>query len=178
MDLILASLERWMTVFQSMPLADWVGVGCDLFAQFTHSMVVLFRLSTLEEPDWDVAQVTKRLDVFLVLDQAGETINAVAEAAGIVDANGSRRGLFFKTPLLIRGIKALFLAEMGTKNLPGGLQSPDSGVNYNPAAEFAGEMPNPDDFLLELSEEPWFTDFMGPSWDLEQESSMYTPFTM
>lgn len=79
-------------------LEDWVGVNVDIFAQFTHCLVVLFKLTVLEEPGWDVAEVKRRANVLRIRDHYRDKIELVPQAIELVDAPGSRCGLFSKRP--------------------------------------------------------------------------------
>ncbi|OAQ92095.1 Zn2/Cys6 DNA-binding protein [Purpureocillium lilacinum] len=154
LELLMGSAERWLDAFTHMPLADWVGVNVDVFAQFTHTLVVVLRLNTVSEPGWDLQESCRRADVLEILDRACDTIDRVPPAIGMVDAKGPRSGLFFKTTYLLKAIKSLFVAEMGPKD----------GVSIL------------DDFLMNLENEPWLSDILGPSWDAQFEGAMDMPF--
>lgn len=139
-----------------MPLIDWVGISVDVFAQFTHCLVALFKLTTLDEPGWNLEDVRKRVDVFEILDRACETIDYVPVVLGMVDAEGPRSGLFFKTTYLLRAIKALFLAEMPPDKVPDSLRLSNGAADG--VADFMGGPPITDDFLASLAGEPWLSD--------------------
>jgi hypothetical protein len=157
-----------------MPTIDWVGINVDIFAQFTHCLVVLFKLTTLIETGWDLGEVRRRADVFHIIDHSCETIDRVPATLGIVDADGPRRGLFFKTTYLLRAIKTLFLAEMPPDLRQNDLQSPDNGGSST-TTDFVGEVSFPDDFLLTLSDEPWLSDILDFSYSLRPDDSHYVP---
>ena len=167
LEAILLAVERWVAVFSEMPAADWVGFTVDTFAQFTHCLVVLFKLTKLEDPGWDVGEVRRRADVFNIMDRACEMIDHVPTALGIVDTDGPRKGLFSKTGYLLRATRALFSMEMGPKALSGGLQSPPTTDNSGDcSSEFPSEGSIPDDFILGLADEPWLSDILWVSEDL------------
>lgn len=175
---MLTSAERWITLFHEMPLTLWAGINVDTFAQFTHCLVVLFRLTTLDEPGWDLNEVRKRADVLEILDRSCEIIDRVPGALGIVDAVGPRRGLFFKTNYLLRAIKALFLSGMST-SIPGDTsRSSNLGGGDNSSSDLSTASPLDDGFLMDLSDEPWFSEMMlGPTWDSGADNLFNLPFT-
>lgn len=176
LELLMGSAERWLDAFTHMPLADWVGVNVDVFAQFTHTLVVVFRLNTVSEPGWDLQESCRRADVLEILDRACDTIDRVPPAIGMVDAKGPRSGLFFKTTYLLKAIKSLFVAEMGPSALAGSRPpSINSGMDEaDPVAEDGVSIL--DDFLMNLENEPWLSDILGPSWDTQFEGAMDMPF--
>ncbi|KAI1139781.1 hypothetical protein F5Y05DRAFT_411965 [Hypoxylon sp. FL0543] len=119
LDLVLGTVERWLAVYSEMPLSDWVGMTADVFTQFMQYFVVLFKLSILDEPGWDLQEVRRRANVFEMLDRACESVDRVPAVTGMVDAEGPRSGLFFKINCVLRDVKALFLAEMPPDLQPG-----------------------------------------------------------
>lgn len=164
----------------------------DTFSQLTHSLVVLFRLTTHDEPGWEPAEVRRRADVLDVLDRVCETVERVPSALGIVDADGPRSGLFFKSGYLFRAIRTLFVREMRARGLGVGGQgdglgamsgvafSSVSGPGSDVSMDGGGEQPAlVDDFIMNLSNEPWLADLlaMGPSWNSGPEAFLYPPYS-
>jgi hypothetical protein len=165
----LAAVESWLLVFSVIPVTDWFGINVDLFTQFTHCLVVLFKLGTLDEPGWDLEAVKHRADLFGILDRSCEIVDSIPAAVGMVDADGPRKGLLFKTADLFRAIKALFLAEMPPNLVGGTYDSQSGGSNGNGATDFAGEASVTDDFILSLADEPWLSDIMWTTYALGSE---------
>ncbi|KAI0123777.1 hypothetical protein BJ170DRAFT_598978 [Xylariales sp. AK1849] len=178
LDSVLTSVERWLTVFFEMNLNDWVGVNVDNFTQFTHCLVVLFKLTLLDERGWDLEEVKRRADVFDILDRSCEIADRVPGALGMVDADGPRRGLFFKITHIFQAIKALFLAEMARQRPTGTLQTPAGTGGSGNAAQFVGEASVPDDLFLNLSDEPWLSDIFDSSWELRTDDSLDGTFAV
>lgn len=161
-----------------MPLIYWTGVSMDTFSQLTHSLVVLFRLTTHNEPGWDQDEVRRRADVLSILDQACDTIDQIPPTLGIVDADGPRSGLFFKTTYLFRAIKTLFMREMKPKASEGQMSFSVPVSTVDASMDAAGEPALVDDFIMNLSNEPWLADLlaMGPSWNAGPETFLYPPY--
>ncbi|KAI1177059.1 hypothetical protein F4777DRAFT_543582 [Nemania sp. FL0916] len=160
-DATLRTIESWLAMFFGTPLSQLIGISVDHFAQFTHCLVVLFKLTTLERPYWNVEEVRRRADVFEVLDRAAETISSIPATLGIIDAEGPRRGLLFKTSYLLQAIKALFLTEMRRLEPQQQHQQliPDA---QNGSVEFGDEGYIPDELLASLLDEPWLSDILNP----------------
>lgn len=136
-------------------------------------LVVLFKLTTLEEPGWDLEEVRRRANLFDILDATCNMLQGLPPALGIIDADGPRRGLFFKTTDLLKTIKTLFLAEMPSTVLSN-THSHYNTSGYSSADDFGGDGSISDDFLLELSNEPWLSDIFEYSYDLGPGSA-YIP---
>ncbi|PSR84367.1 hypothetical protein BD289DRAFT_262295 [Coniella lustricola] len=193
LESILTSVERWLSLFLDMPLAYWPGITMDTFSQFTHSLVVLFRLSTHDEPScgWDRNEVRQRADVFAILDLVCERMEAVPAYLGQVNAEGPRSGLFFKTTYLLRAIKSLFAAETrdpsdqdAEREGSAAAFKVTGGLDLNgPEAVTTQDMQDATfenaDVNFSLANEPWWlTDLLniGPSWDVGPEELSYTPY--
>ncbi|KAJ9130362.1 Zn2/Cys6 DNA-binding protein [Pleurostoma richardsiae] len=170
LEALLSGAERWLEIFFSMPLADWVGINTSNFGQFTHCLTILFKLSNLDEPGWDTEMVRGRADLLEVIDRYCESMERVPAVTGMVDASGPRSGLMFKTAPIMRLVKDLFAAEMRPKATTGAVDGPSGSADAGEADEFtADSMGLPDDVLAVLAEEPWFTDIFVPSWDFDMD---------
>jgi hypothetical protein len=170
---ILITVESWLAVFSEMTLADWVGITVDSFAQFTHLLVVLFKLTILDEPGWDLQEVRRRVYLFEIIDRSCEMLQSLPSELGMTDAEGPRRGLFFKTTGLLMTIKNLFLAEMPS-NMLTSPNSYDATSDYSSAGDSGGDYSIPDDFVFNIADEPWLSDIFDYSYALGPENS-YIP---
>ncbi|KAJ4387719.1 hypothetical protein N0V93_008318 [Gnomoniopsis smithogilvyi] len=180
---VLDSVERWLSLFLDMPLLHWTGVSMDIFTQFTHNLVVLFRLTTLDEPGWDIDQVRKRADVFSILDRACDLVDRIPGELGLMDADGQRSGLFFKTNYLFRAIKQLFLRQARAK----GTQVEKAVTNFGQGVEVESSPQMPayesttttEDLIMDLSNEPWLADLleMNLDWNYGAESLPWSRYS-
>ncbi|OTA65139.1 hypothetical protein K449DRAFT_392224 [Hypoxylon sp. EC38] len=175
LESVLSIVERWLAAYSEMPLGDWVGISVDIFTQFMQYFVVLFKLSILDEPGWDLQEVRRRADIFEILDRACENIDRVPVITGMVDAEGPRSGRFFKMNCILRHVKALFLAEMPPDLQPGAaFPTPNSGPdanNMNGNVELM-DFTFSDEFLLSVLQE----NILEPGWNSRPDNS-YTSFT-
>ena len=160
---ILTAIERWFEVFYEMPLTDWIGVTCVIFSQLGHCIMLLFKLTTLDEPGWDTDEVKKRADLVDMLERIAIRFDDIPSALGVADADSTgETGLFFKSSRLIRGLRALFLAELGTTSLQTNVQSNGSSV----MAEFTGVSSVADDLAMNFADDPWLADIFESWWEL------------
>ncbi|KAK9417646.1 hypothetical protein SUNI508_01403 [Seiridium unicorne] len=166
LDSVLTVIESWLDVFTHMPLVDAIGIHVDNFTQFLHCIVVLFKLSVLEEPGWDLEEVRRRLDVFNVLDTTYQLVENITIVTGMVDAEGPRNGLFFKAKHLWRAIKALLVAEYSESMVTSNLHGCQKEGGANEAATVAEDI-SMDNFLFNLADEPWLSDIYNYDWAAE-----------
>lgn len=173
----LICIENWLAVFRGIPIDGWVGISVDSFSQFTHCLSVLFRLTTLEDPDWDNEDVRRRADILSLLDYYAVTLDQVHKATGMVNAPGPRSGMFFKTSYLMKALKKLFLKELDPnyeeKEQEAGKQPIDELMkqgDLHTAPDINMEEPSfTQEFLSGLAEEPWISDVFGTTWDFAMD---------
>ncbi|KAK6446169.1 hypothetical protein FP744_10002418 [Trichoderma asperellum] len=157
----LIGIEKLLAVFDNLALPDWVGITVDNFTQLTHSLVVLFKLNTLNEPGWDLIETRKRADVIRILDHYSERAERALEMAGIVENGGLNRGLLNKAPHFFKTVKMLMWTEM-TKNMAHLNLEKDINEAFPSSAE---DIMTSDDFIMSLVQEPWLSDLMDDSWN-------------
>lgn len=152
LDQVLNSADTWISKFLDIPVPTIAGITVDAFSQFMHALVILFRLSTLQEPGWDTDMVLSRANVLNILDKMTESIDRLPSVLDIVDTQGSRAGIFSKTSYLLRAIKTLFQKELGQGSSLGDQSSQEFDIDTT-------------DFFVGLENEPWFWDVLGPMWN-------------
>ena len=148
LDSLLTAIERWYEEFYQIPLVDWIGVSFEVFAQFWNCLTLLFKLTTLDEPGWDVEEVRKRVDLLHILDKFAHGFERLPEAVGSVDdTKKGEIGALFRAVPHIRATKAKFMADM----TPATSKSIDSSEAVNISEGF--EMCIADDpWLIEMFE--------------------------
>jgi hypothetical protein len=160
LDAILTTIESWIIQLNDLPIIDWVGVTVDSFAQYTHCLVVAFKLTTLAEPGWQPDEVRRRADVLSILDRSAALVECVPAATGIVDADGPRKGIFTKTTDLIRRMKALFQTELDFQLQPENLRFDLHNDSHDGTPRFEDPPVILDEEILSLLEEPWLADIL------------------
>jgi hypothetical protein len=168
----------FISFLTTLPLSAKVGISVDTFTQFTHCLIVIFKLTVIKEPGWNNDDVRQRADLFEIIDQACEQAENVPIAVGLVDAPGPRKGLFFKTTFLLQRIKRLFMEEMA--NLTGNSVEirDDKEQDYpNASTEFSvDDGAFPGEFLFNLENEPWIAGIWDHSWYFPTETSPESQF--
>jgi hypothetical protein len=157
LDSILRAVERWIEVFFDVPLINWIGTTYAMFAQFSHCIVLLFKLTSLDEPDWDGTDVKKRADLMEILDRMASRFDSIPSFLGLVDAEDPEEtGIFFKSSGLIRALKATFSIELSQNQLQMEVQ-PNLGVESPETIteSFAGG-----DVEMFLGDDPWWSEFL------------------
>jgi hypothetical protein len=156
LDSILTAVERWFGAFQAVPLAESIGATLSIYTQFSHCIVLLFKLTTLVEPGWDREEVKKRVNLLEILEHLVQRIEDTRRLLKFVDAVGTgESGLFFKFPGLIRGLKAKFSAELLATKMQTDVQP-----CIDPDTTSTGDSSAPVDFSLFFADDPWLMDLM------------------
>lgn len=164
--------ELWTRTLWEMPISHWLGFNVDLFAQLMHCVVVLFKLSAVDEIGWDTTEVKQRADVFAVLDRIAATMQTrVVPEMGIANGTGSRTSLLYKHGLfhLIKGFLMAKITAERSQQSAALFPTPDSGDSVQNDATYAEEqdvsMMGFETFM-DLMDEPWASDILNFSWDI------------
>lgn len=64
----LTSTHAFCSFLFSIPLVDWYKITYVSWSQMRHILVVLYKLSNFESPDWDPSHVREILDLSLIID--------------------------------------------------------------------------------------------------------------
>ncbi|KAH9906340.1 hypothetical protein F4778DRAFT_801578 [Xylariomycetidae sp. FL2044] len=165
LESVLACVQGYFTAFNDRPIDVWFGIDVECLSRLTGCLVVLFRLGTLDEPGWDVDEVRKQVDVFAILDRICQNIEEIVVVLGLIDADGPKRGLFFKAGHLFSSIKVFFSNEMKSHTLSSAPQASASHPPYNSSTLQGWDVFVPEEFFSNLSNEPWFSDFTQSLWE-------------
>jgi hypothetical protein len=84
----LQATKSWFDVFFSFPPATYIGFPATVLIQMAQSVIVLYRLSMFEDPDWDIRTVRETANLSLILEKIIQTSYRVKEAAEL-DVSGS-----------------------------------------------------------------------------------------
>lgn len=160
LDSLLGAIERWFDVFHAVPNSQWIGTPFGSFTQYGHCAILLFKLTTLDEPGWDKEDVAKRANLLEILDRLATRLDTIPHELQLVDTpEGSDSGLFFKGPKLIRGMRASFAAELNNALAQPLSQQADLQTPTNPkTAELLSNTPDPDDVLMLLADDPFMAE--------------------
>lgn len=156
LDSLLTAIERFFAAFHATPNSEWIGTPFGTFTHYGHCTILLFKLTTLEEPGWDTNDVKKRADLLEILERLAARLDTIPEEIGLVNTpENEEPGLFFKGPRLIRGMRASFAAELNSANL----MQTDVNAPENPrTAELLNNVPDSDDMLMLLADDPFIAE--------------------
>jgi hypothetical protein len=98
----LNSIKSWFELFFAISTSEWAGISFQLFTQLAHAVVILHRISVLEDPAWDLALVRSTVDIMLILDRLTTTFRSLAEDSG----EGSNIGVFGKMAFVFEWVKS------------------------------------------------------------------------
>ncbi|KAI0385678.1 putative C6 transcription factor [Hypomontagnella monticulosa] len=102
------AIKSWLDIFLSLPPSEFRGFSFLLWAQMARCVVILYRLSTLEDPAWDRKAVRNVIDLPLVLDQIAEKLELTCrESNESPDDN-----LFMQFHKLLKMFRALVCTKM------------------------------------------------------------------
>jgi hypothetical protein len=157
LDSILTAIERWIEIFFDVPLIDWIGTTYAILAQFSHCIILLFKLISLEEPGWDRADVMKRANLLDILERLAQRLDSIPPLLGLVDSHDPEEtGIFFKSSRLIRVLKTTFSAELAQNPLQ---MYPQPNFDLE-TPEFTGESFTQDDIEMLFGDDPLWNELL------------------
>ena len=113
--------------FFKIPLSEYPGIPFPFFTRLARYIVVLYKLSTLNDPNWDTSLVRSTVDVLQVMDQLISNI----QDARAADGENSAEGLLDKSTRIFMSVRSWCAAKLA-ENVGGG---DSSSVGYQAAGE-------------------------------------------
>jgi hypothetical protein len=161
---ILHSAEAWFDIFLTIPPATLADFGFLILTQLSYFCVAVYRLATLDEPDWDRHTVLDTVDLLRVLDDLEQRFARVASDAGLI-SDRPDGDIFTKSVKAIGSLRVAWgVAIAGSTATSGdGATSRGQDVTMVPA----GEGLDPvilEEFSTEFAEgfNGWLTDMFTP----------------
>lgn len=140
----LNTVKSALDSFFKIPLAEYLGISFPFFTQLARYIVVLYKLSALNDPTWDTGLVRSTVDVLQVMDQLISNI----QHAKAADGDESADGLLDRSTKIFTSVRSWCAAKL-TEGAGGG----DSG---NAGFQAAGESGMPLEALF--LEDVWLSD--------------------
>lgn len=128
---LFASIERWFHLFFDLPLDEWIGTTFESFVQYSHFVVILLRLTMLQEQGWDGNTVRNRLDVLDMLEKIAHLVEKIVGTMTLDNAAHTKEHAMINAPGRIRAMIVDVSAEISTRVMPGDVQyfnSPTKGL--------------------------------------------------
>jgi hypothetical protein len=148
----LNSVKSWFDVFFTIPPSDYIGFPYSIFSQLSHSLITLYRLSSLDDPFWPKTEVRKTANVLLILDTVIDNLNQVASLAGL-NSKDAGDDVFTKTSRRFRSVRAGWEARLDADIMMAAAtltSNTDGALPYDLSMDFPeGEWPA-DDWLTDI----------------------------
>ncbi|EXJ80523.1 hypothetical protein A1O1_08669 [Capronia coronata CBS 617.96] len=135
--------------FFTLPVSEYPYLSFPYFAQLCRSIVILFKLATLDDPLWDTGFVRSTIDLGLVLDQLIHNLGQLSAAGG-----DCVNGIFAKTANIFMSVKSWYNAKRGAD----AVQSHDSAL---PMVDENSVLHEPT--ILQDLDDAWLREALG-SW--------------
>ena len=148
----LYTIKAWLDKFFNIPQSAYPDVTFSMFSQFIHCIVSLFRLSTIDDPNWDRDAVKQTVDLVQVIERFAANVEKVRDARNLVIDN-DEEDMFTKSTVLMRRLAAAWSAEIAAVGVR---QNPEQAV---PEIELPPELMD-----LDMLDGEWLTE-MFLSWD-------------
>ncbi|KAL2845503.1 hypothetical protein BJY01DRAFT_214168 [Aspergillus pseudoustus] len=111
----LEATKSWFELFLTIPPAEYIGFSFSIFAQMVHNLVMLYQLSTFEDPSWDITTVRQTTDVLSTLGTVIQNMSQVAILAGLDGEPDS--DVFSRVAKMYRSIQMGWGVKLGPPEL-------------------------------------------------------------
>ncbi|KAK0650047.1 hypothetical protein B0T16DRAFT_139420 [Cercophora newfieldiana] len=108
----LQTLRSWLDVFFGMETSSLASASFFIWCQMSHVITSLYRLTVIEEPDWDMALVRDTVDVMEVMDKLIERFSHVSAEAGLICDRPDGLDPYGPTLRSVRTIKSAWEATL------------------------------------------------------------------
>jgi len=159
------SIKSWFQTFFAIPPTSYLSLAFPVFTQLTHSIVILYKLSVLDDPAWDRGLVRETVDIFLILEQL---IGNFQLMAGTTDSTEEPAAhVFAKLAYLFDSVRTW----LKNKPIPSRVHenSASSANSHTNNGDGAGEVALQDGELMDMMDDAWMSEVLGPwSYDFMQ----------
>ncbi|OLN81035.1 hypothetical protein CCHL11_09422 [Colletotrichum chlorophyti] len=156
----LHAIKAWFDHFFTIPPAAYPGTPFSFFAQLSHCIFALYRLSILDDPVWDRASVRSTIDLLATLDAVALRFQRACAEAGLEVDIREEHG-FAKAATTIRGIKGHWEGTIAPLVKADAAAAPVVLAAGAPMVPGVGEV-ELGQFGLDLMDNRWFTDIFTP----------------
>jgi len=164
----LQAIKRNIETVLSFEPVQFVGFPFAFMCHMSHSMQTLYRLSVLEEPDWDRAAVRRDIDIIAVINRLADKMSKVAEAAGLIGDPAAPCGdIFTKGSMTLRATATIWSSSLPQIEDTTSTVSPAPAPFVEPACgplETAEISADTMAMMFDLNNDPWLTDLFT-SWE-------------
>ncbi|KAH8668875.1 hypothetical protein BX600DRAFT_460872 [Xylariales sp. PMI_506] len=159
----LESVKRNIGNYFKFPPKEYPGFPFAMFCHFSHSIQTLYRLSMLDEPDWDRAAVRRSADLTAILGEAADKVGSVPASLGL-SAQDSMGDFYTRASSIMRVTSTVWGANLDqalnntseAPNLANTVEQDFSTIDANSS----DTMP----MMMDIVSDGWLTDLFA-SWE-------------
>ncbi|KAI0160957.1 putative C6 transcription factor [Hypoxylon sp. FL1284] len=157
------AIKSWFEIFFTFSPQTTAGHSFLLRAQLARCIVILFRLSTLDDPSWDRQAVRNTVDFCLVLDRLCGKLDVASQEIG----EQSGEDIYAQFSKLMRSFRGWAATKIAPEEPPAAA----AAAAADPSWSYAGTTPNVGYgmmdgnplMMMDFGHEKWFEEFMvGP----------------
>lgn len=97
------SLKSWFEIYLAIPISTYIDISFPFFTQLAHCVVILHRLSVLEDPGWDRSVVRETVDILAVLERVVVNFRSLSAEGG--DGGVVRADIFAKLAWIFESVR-------------------------------------------------------------------------
>ncbi|KAK3682306.1 hypothetical protein B0T22DRAFT_501754 [Podospora appendiculata] len=165
LEACLTAIAAWFDMHFSIEDEFYVGMAFNHWCHMAHCVMMLYRLTLLDDPSWDRYKVKERLDIISVCDELARRFKSCCRTEGDQFSRGIK---------IIRSMKKGFMAEwaaaeskagVNTQAVFQGTQRSESG----PVGMVVDEVPADGQLTMPLfsinDPESWLADLLNMDWE-------------
>jgi hypothetical protein len=163
MEACLSAARDWFDRHFSIPSYVYVGMTFSYWWNMAHCALIVYRLSTLDDPAWNRRAVRDRIDLLAILDQLKAGFEEVATQRQLDTGPSVEEDSFSKFIKMVRSMKSNWAPELAAVQGDAGLHAAtaaEAAFIDNSAEGLSMPFFQPDD------SETWIAGFFDMNWDV------------
>lgn len=159
----LNATKSWFDLFLTVLPASYIEFSLSVFTQLAHCVIVLYRLSTFEHPDWDVVSARETANLLFYLEQVVKKMSSVKQAAGLDTGKGDDIDIYSITCQKLGSIKTWWDAKLAVDRMRG-----PHGASLQSDTIVDSAVSSQDAFMridLNLPDDVWLRELLPGPWD-------------
>ena len=133
------------------PPAGYVSFSFAIFSQVSRCLLALYRLATLDAPNWDKNLVQQTANPLSILNRLVNALEQVPAVVGIDNSNYPNGDLFSRSAQILRSLRPEWESKLGSDDMvPVEPSTHDLNGIQMPDASFFGDDSLYDSWFMEL----------------------------
>ncbi|KAB8261634.1 hypothetical protein BDV32DRAFT_148280 [Aspergillus pseudonomiae] len=147
----LTSINSWFNILLMIPPAGYVSFSFAIFSQVSRCLLALYRLATLDAPNWDKNLVQQTANPLSILNRLVNALEQVPAVVGIDNSNYPNGDLFSRSAQILRSLRPEWESKLGSDDMvPVEPSTHDLNGIQMPDASFFGDDSLYDSWFMEL----------------------------